>query len=35
MSTGYQIVEQDALHYVTFQMVRGLIYLRGKSIGIL
>jgi REP element-mobilizing transposase RayT len=22
MSTGYQIVEQDALHYVTFQIVR-------------
>ena len=22
MSTGYQIVEQDALHYVTFQVVR-------------
>ena len=22
MSTGYQIVEQDALHYVTFQVVK-------------
>lgn len=22
MSTGYKIVEQDALHYVTFQVVK-------------
>lgn len=35
MSTGYQIKEQDKLHFVTLQVVEWVIYLPDKNIGIL